>query len=176
VQGLTLLRGLGAEAVEAVPTLRSCLRSADAPVRLGAARALGAIGPAAKAVVPDLGRLLGDADDEVCAEAAAALGTMGPDARSTVDGLLEALNRSSRCHENAVTVLAGLGDAALPKLIANVEADQAAVRLGCVTALGRMGPAARAAVLPLVNRRRKEKVFEVREAIERALLLIQRKG
>jgi HEAT repeat protein len=63
------------------------LRSADLPLRINAAQALGAIGSEAKSQVPNLIAALKDSEPEAAAAAALALGGMGDDAHIAIPSL-----------------------------------------------------------------------------------------
>jgi HEAT repeat protein len=93
--GLVLLAAAVAAAQEdrsgEVPGLLVSLKSDDAQVRAGAARALGEIGPPARAAVADLTGILKDRERDVRRNAAEALGGIGPAAQAAAGALSAAL-------------------------------------------------------------------------------------
>lgn len=98
-------------------------RLAEPPHRRQALGVLGAIGPAAKAAVPDLVAALADADEACSTEAAVALAAIGPDAAVAVPGLQKQL----------------------------ADGVPAGSRYTAAYALGRIGPAAKAALPRLLE-------------------------
>ena len=192
---------LGPAAAKAVPHLCASLKDPDPRTAGGAAQSLGALGEDAAAAVPDLTEAMRGTNIVLCrlaakalsevgwpalvpliahlrhhdpfvrGEAALALGWMGPAAAAAVDGLIE---------------VAGTGDPNPPSVEVNGRTPATvatpaptkpptddASRLHALQALGRIGPAAGAAV-PLLTAAAADKNPAVRSAAERSLRQIRR--
>jgi HEAT repeat protein len=130
----------------AVPVLARRLHAEDCRVRHAAARTLRIVGTAR--AVPDLIRLLHDPDRDVRAAAALALGALG-DPRAVPD--LIAARRLHGEYEPIHALGQIGGESALAALIDWLEPDSD-TDWQAVTALGFMGPGARAAVPALAER------------------------
>src|SRR5262249_21904848 len=146
-----LAKGIGPEGKAAAPALIRALRDEDSGVRCDAATALGKVGPVTKEVVPALAAAL--ADKEVRSSAADALGEIGPTAREAIPALGRAYEESVGTWTvgNIICALGRMGEAGAP-LLANIYQKGGPITraIACET-LGRMGPAARAAVLTLAE-------------------------
>ena len=122
-------------------------------LRVWALVALEQIGPpASKAAVDDLIALLGHSDGLLNSEALRALGQLGPGAAKAVGPLIDLMPQESPVidilghRRSAIAdVLAKIGPAALPKLIAGLGSDAKSVRIDCCVAIAKMGPTAGAA-------------------------------
>jgi HEAT repeat protein len=147
------LGNIGHVGKDAVPALINALKDQDANVRWSAAAALGKIGPAAEDAVPALSDALKDQNGSVRSSAAAALGTIGPAAKDTVLALNDAVNDK---YTNATGALdAILRSTSVPELVTFLRGREYAgcrhLRAEAAEALGRIGPAARAAVPALID-------------------------
>lgn len=146
------VRPVRPEAVEALE--RMAAEDPDWEARLEAVRALRRVGPEALSAVPTLVRLLGDPRWSV--ESARALAAAGGEPRLAAEVLLAELRRPGEGWGQVQVVEAlGLTAARVPEALDGlVEALRCspfvAVRAASARALGRLGPAARAAVVPLV--------------------------
>jgi HEAT repeat protein len=127
------------------------LADKEAPVRLQAVRALGALGFQDPAAIVPLGRALGDAEELVRAEAARVLGWLGPRAAEALRPLVRALREEGKVGAEAQGALARLGAPAVPALRALLRDPDVPVRLAALGVLRRMGPAADAAVPDLID-------------------------
>ena len=126
-----------AEDVTAIPSLASRLSSADAEVRLDAARELGRIGEAASDVVAALVKALDDAEDKVRVQSAISLGWM--QAVDAVPALI------AKAHQNddlplkrrAIQALGQIGDGrAVPEVMAAVDSQDRYSSENAILALG----------------------------------------
>jgi HEAT repeat protein len=166
---------LGATSPEVVPVLIGLLREKDEVLRRSAAEALGKIGPAAKGAVPALleafedpsireaaARALGDVGPEArtaISRLVAALKDANTDTRAEIAGAL--LKIGPAAEETLVTIVEALRNPQRPPLIDRIPRgaltlNEAALMLRlasyeeplreAVVRLGRMGPAARAAI------------------------------
>jgi HEAT repeat protein len=157
-QAMTALGAVGPAAKPAVPELVRLARSADRSGRLAALAALGRIGPAAEQAVRDLRKILGnERNDELRRQAAWALGAIGPAARAALPDLRDLLaHRSVNVRVAAAEALWQVGQDAGPVVrILRDELKRAApgshARGLVASALGRVGPPARAALPDLLE-------------------------
>jgi HEAT repeat protein len=153
---------MGRSARSALPALAEALQDKDKGVRAAAAYAMAAIGPAAEHVAPLL-RALADEDSIVRFAAARALGRIGPAARKAGPALVKALDDKEVAYP-AAEALARIGPPreAIPAFIRLLKKDDAAnkgrllyaegERREAANALGKIGPAAAAAVPALIER------------------------
>ena len=126
------------------------------PARREAAYQLEKLGPAAKPALPALIKALDDPDKQVWSYAVAAIAGLGPDAADAIPALIEDLDgRKSRGRRDrdkrqvlvrSAFALSRIGPAAIPPLIAVLDADDSPLRAGAAKALGGMGPAAKQAI------------------------------
>ena len=159
------LGAVGPHAKDAVPALIRALEKSF-PVKNSkwqfnphgfVAWALGRIGPDARAAVPALAKALHGPDLWARRPAAWALARMGADARPAADALVRALAGQSggawsatyNTQVHAAEALANIGGPAVPALIKALDAKDAATRRGAAMALGKIGPRAKPAALPL---------------------------
>jgi HEAT repeat protein len=126
---------------------------AAAPVRAGAAYALGKIGPAARRACPVLIRALKDPAARVRTAAALVLGLLGPEAHGAGRALAAALrDEDAEVAAAAATALGNLGPesrAAVPLLIEQQRQKDLMLRRRAVHVLAGLGPAARGAAAVL---------------------------
>lgn len=134
----TLMRVVKSNCNNAVGT-PSCLAAQGA-----ASDTLGLIGSGA---VPVLVKALNSMDPVARAETAKALGKMGKDAAEAVPVLASMLNgsQSSLC-ETAAVALSGIGEPAIPTLLAALHEQRPMVREPAVRALIKMGPPSKGAI------------------------------
>src|SRR5262245_11249736 len=129
------------------------LRSGKTLDRRRAAATLWAhISPEDRAAVPALIKALTDEDAQVRSQAAAALGEIGKEARPAVPALLKALNDPA-VRARAVSALGSISPerATAPALIEAIKNPATRASAMTVLALGRFGPAAKAAVPALID-------------------------
>jgi HEAT repeat protein len=147
------LAAIGPAAAKAVPQLaRQLTRDDDDEVRMAMADALGAIDRGSDAAIGALTQALSDDHAYVRTHAAMALGQIGPKARQAVLGLLALLDdgEARTAAALAVVEIDQRLDAAMPVLLDALDdpgpwaASQAAYNIG------RIGPAAKAAVPKLL--------------------------
>jgi HEAT repeat protein len=168
-----LLGRLGTDAKDAVPALIQTLTSMEeegeteeweAEFRRLVAEVLGQIGRDAREAVPALIGLLSDQDIEVRWEAAVALGAIGPDAVDAVPRLTHMLDNSfvPRRESEEPALLRMEGDPDRPN--ESVHRGARNCRYGAASALGGIGPAAKAGASSLI-RALKDDEFDVREEV-----------
>jgi HEAT repeat protein len=156
-----------------VKVLAGLLSSPDAAVRRDASAGLAAVGAVAQDAVPALGTALQDDDADVRQNAAVSLSKVGEEARPALKNLVRALAERP-LHEPVITALVKIGpDAVLPSLVGSLTDERLAVRLGAALALGRFGPAAREALLPLNKAIAAEKDDQARIAMRAAAARIK---
>lgn len=145
-----------------VPHLRDALTDPRFPVRLGAARALGALGSKARDAVPDLVRALDDPNFFVATTAARAIERIEPEAgpgrtRDFKARLVRQLeSESPLARLDAAAALRELGataEAAVPALIERLRDpdERRAIHMAAMYALAAIGPAAAGAVPDLAD-------------------------
>lgn len=154
----------------AVPPLIEALRSHEASVRAGAARALGGMGAGARAAIPALVKNLGDGDENARAADIEALGSLGADARPAL--LASLADQDARRRAGAVLALGAeeIGDANVAGALlgrAEKETDPL-VRLALLTALPKCGAEA-ARMLPVLLSGVKDEREELRHAAINAI-------
>jgi HEAT repeat protein len=164
---------MGPNAVAAVSGLTETLNDQSPQVRFQSAIALGCIGPEAKASIPALVVALSDRVFFVRYWAAFALGEIGPDAETALPALKEALVREDDvfARRGIVTAVARLGPVAprasamvlnekntsekppeskpVDQWVDQLKSPDVTKRIEAFEALRRLGPQAKAAVLPL---------------------------
>lgn len=118
------LGGIGKDAATAVPVLLPFLKEKDGDFQIAAAAAMGGIGPDARTAVPDLIQAFrrcleqGAGASYAAATCARALGGIGPDAAQAVDVLSpHALDRDPDLRRGALSGLAGIGGAGMPRVL-----------------------------------------------------------
>lgn len=137
---------------DALPTMVRMLTHPDKYVRRNAVWGLGKLGPQAKPAMHDICQALKDEDARTAAGAAQALGSMGAEATAAVPVLAEAMRGTNivLCRL-AAKALSQIGRPALATLVTHLKHHDPFVRGEAAVALGWMGPAAAAAVQPLID-------------------------
>lgn len=179
IAALGILELLGPEAVSVVPSVAGGLHDPDRFVRWGAARALGRIGSTKNPrAIKGLGELVGDDDLDVASAAARALEAYGPDALAAVPALAKALARDDPdLRLSILFALRAIGPdernaaTVVPAITAALDAAQPRVRREVPPALGKYGPAAKAAV-PALKALLEDPDPEVQQHASEALLKI----
>ncbi|MGE3808002.1 MAG: HEAT repeat domain-containing protein [Gemmataceae bacterium] len=130
----------------AIPILIEAL-SGEQSDAYSAAEALKKIGPPARASVPALIKTVGHKDDGVRNRAVEALGAMGPAARQAVPVLMAKAGEVQQhlFSSDVVSSVSQIGSGAVPALIESVQDQNKHKAEVAATALGRIGPDARAA-------------------------------
>ena len=135
-----MLVGLAPEAAHAVAALQRALADEDESTRTFAVRTLVAMGDAAaQALVAAIGSPVAD----IRAAALSALHALGPRAAPYTDRMIEAMASAS---DDATTfrvseVLASIGEAAVQRLVAEMERRNPRTSPGAARALAKMNPA-----------------------------------
>jgi len=165
------LGSLGSAAEHAIPALTEAMRGTNVVQCRLAAKALSQIGAAS---VPTLLTHLKHHDPFVRGEAAVALGWIGPAAAEAVPALLEMVRTGSALPARVADALggSGLGTPLAPPPEPDPGSSEETSRLAAVTALGRIGPAA-AAALPELLAVAAERGEATRAAAEIALRQIR---
>lgn len=157
------LARLGTGSSEVIQALVESLKDSELGVRRSAAEALGEIGPpAADAIHPLINTLKDQSENaDVRAYAAQALARIGPDRIEAAATLTETLeDNDPKIQEAAVKALAETSFAtkqdenaaqALTNLSAQLKAGETERRRSAATELGKMGPAAQAALPALIE-------------------------
>lgn len=154
------------------PELLSALKSEDTGLRIGAAKALGAM--AAKEAIPALIENLGHGDEAVRSEAVEALGLIGEPA---VAPLSESLGwPDARLREGSARALGSIGRAAAPVAPGLLEKlgteKEISVQVAMLSALPRVGLPAAKSVPPLIAALKSDQE-PLRHAAVNALLMIR---
>jgi HEAT repeat protein len=158
----------------AKPDLLAALRSEDAGIRRGAAKAMGMMGAAAGDAVPALIENLGHGDSALRLDAAEALGLIGP---AAVNPLIDALSSAdSKVREGSAISLGELGTIANPASdrllsVAKSENDVNALA-AAIRAIPRVGTAHEKAV-PVLIKALCDQREEVHRAGENALIRVR---
>lgn len=176
---------MGPAARDAVPALIAVLEDKDSGGARGcAAEALCKIGPTAKSAVPALREALKDKDSVLRVHAASALIAIGPVTESDLSVLRETVHNELEddfgggSTDDVARAIgnAGLGAKALiPELVKVLNdegGDVFSSRSTAIEALGKMGPAAQAAI-PTLKRQAVSALEETRPAAEVALEKIE---
>lgn len=146
------LGNLGATAAPAVPALAEAMRGTNVVLCRLAAKALSQIGPPA---VPTLLAHLNHHDPFIRGEAAMAIGWVGPAAAAAVPALLEIVRSGvpgpSRTASSTAYAGSGIGTPVAPPSAGESGNPEETSRIAAVTALGRIGRAASAAVAVLTD-------------------------
>ncbi len=145
-------QAIGQVGPEALPLLTQMLKHPDKYIRRNAVWALGKLGPLAKDAANDLCMALRDEDPRTASGAAQTLGSMGTEAAAAIPPLAEAMRGTNivLCRL-AAKALSQIGSPALPTLITHLKHHDPFVRGEAAMSLGWMGPAAAAAVQPLID-------------------------
>jgi HEAT repeat protein len=138
-----------------VAPLVELLKSGDETKRWYALEVLGKAGPAARSAVPELIKVLqGPGEAWNRARAAGTLGAIGPAAEAALPALVAALGAKGAeemVSRYAVSALVKMGAKAVPLLTSALKDPDAQMRKQAATALGQLGPAAKAAVPALTE-------------------------
>jgi hypothetical protein len=150
------LARLGPIAAGDLPMVISCLRDPDSAIRLRAVRELNRLEPGPDVVVKELSAFLKDPLPEVRKVAVLALGKLGPAARPRLAPLLLTCAAESEAEVTsaAVGVLTEMDPpsiAELSDLRNSLRCDKAVVRAYAVTAIGKLGRDASAAIPELAE-------------------------
>ena len=146
------LRKLGLFQKAFVPNFARDLRDQDPTRREAAAFALGLLGPTAKAAAPDLVVATDDGIHSVQEAAISALGRIGASGGDVTSAIVAAAAKRPALRRNAVYALAEMDapdSAAVEFLVDSLSANDGIFCWAAVTALGRIGPRADAALEPL---------------------------
>jgi len=137
--------------VRATPPLMLALRTGDAKGRAGAAFALGEMGD--PGAVPLLIAALKDESDPIRSAAISALGKLRPiEAVVPLIATWSGANQNSDIQFRVVEAIAALGEPAFEPLLAALQNPCAAIRVGAVMTLNRLGD--RRSVAPLIDKLR----------------------
>jgi alpha-tubulin suppressor-like RCC1 family protein/HEAT repeat protein len=152
IAAVRTLARMGGAVSGVVPGLAKALGDADRSVRMEAVKALSKCKPGEEGVVPALIEVLTDEDSAVAEAACKALGNFGPPAAEAVPAMWAAVRKGGAVGSQAIDMLGLMGEAAVPVLVEGLEdKDNPRLRMGCVLALGNIGPKAAAAVPALVK-------------------------
>ncbi len=176
VAAARVLGRLGPQAKEATPALVKSLDADDPEFRREVIFTLSRIGPAAAEAAPALTKLIESQEEPTALSAMYALGSIGPAAKDAVAALNKQTESDSFLRRvTAAWALASIQpdnkqaiDKATPLLSEALKNEQEFVRLNAAIALGRLGPAARAAA-PALQTLDKDPSPAVRAAAEEAL-------
>lgn len=192
---------LGAQAAPALSDLCKALRDTDPRTASGAAQALGELGPAGASAVPDLAEAMRGTNVVLCRLAAKALSQIGTPAFSTL--LVHLTHHDPFVKGEAAMAVGWMGPAAAPAVTSLIgivcmsppttapahpavvpKSESSSVeeippgpvdtaRIAAVTALGRIGPAAKDAV-PSLIKYENDGCPGVKSAVVQALRLIRK--
>jgi HEAT repeat protein len=160
----------GAPAAKAMGLL---LRDSVPAVRKEVAKALGRLGAGAVDAAPDLVGALGDAEEDVAETAADTLAGLGELARPA---LLDGLNAGAEAHGLRVGALIGKLPRAAEALTEAFKSPAVNVQVNAALALGLLGPGKVGAGLAALHGARTGGDARTREAVRRALDMIEPKG
>ena len=150
IAGLTSVKKNDSFYLEALPLIESAVEDSNEMVRQAAIPFLGDLGSGGGKAVPILRRVLNNSVPSEVRAAIYALGKVGPDAISALPKLLELLSTDDEDQHKALCWSLGMiGLEAVDPLINGTESDDSRVKLGCICALGNMGPMA-AKSLPFI--------------------------
>ncbi|HEY0481079.1 MAG TPA: HEAT repeat domain-containing protein [Kofleriaceae bacterium] len=173
INGARALGVKGAAAARAVPALGLACRDSAAQVRREAAKALGKLGDDALVAAPDLVGALSDAEAEV-AEAAAE--TLEPLGARALDALVRGLETGSETGGRWVGELIGKLANAAEVLTEAFRSPAVNVQVNAALGLGMLGKARVGAGLAALHGARTGGDARTREAVRRALEMIQPSG
>ncbi|MCM2266294.1 MAG: HEAT repeat domain-containing protein [Elusimicrobiales bacterium] len=150
ISGLALACAIGLAAGAWAAPLGARLVSLDDDARDAAISELGELSDPAKAkLVPGLVKALASKEDAVRYHAAKAIGEIGPAASAAIPALVKMLNDrglDGNVAMGATDAMGRMGKAAVPLLIGAAGGSSMGLRQSATRALGRIGPAAGAAV------------------------------
>jgi hypothetical protein len=173
INGARALGVLGERAAHAARPLGLLLRDSAAAVRLEAGKALGRIGDGALDAAPDLVGALGDVDADVADQAAEALAGLGEAAKEVLVRGLE--TGSEEGGRRAGELIGRLRDP-VAILVEAFRSPAVNVQVNAALGLGRLGRARIDAGLAVLHGARTGGDARTREAVRRALDMIEPKG
>ncbi len=173
INGARALGVLGDRATPAAPALGLLMRDSAAAVRLEAAKALGKLGGGALEAAPDLVGALGDADEGVADQAAETLAGLGEAAR---DALVRGLETGSEEGGRRTGELIGRLRDAPAILVEAFRSPAVNVQVNAALGLGMLGRERIGAGLAALHGARTGGDARTREAVRRALDMIEPKG
>ena len=173
INGARSLGVLGEKGARGAPAIGLLLRDSVAAVRREAAKALGRIGGGAAAAAPDLVGALGDVEAEVAEEASETLTGLGELAR---DALVRGLETGSEEGGRRVGELIGRLRDASALLVEAFRSPAVNVQVNAALGLGLLGRAEVGAGLAALQGARTGGDARTREAVRRALDMIEPKG
>lgn len=173
INGLRSLGVLGERAHTAARSMGLLLRDSASSVRLEAAKALGRIGPAALDAAPDLVLALSDAESDVADQAADTLADLATAAR---EALLRGLETGSEEGGRRVGELIGRLPDAAALLVEAFKSPAVNVQVNAALGLGLLGPDRVGPGLASLHGARTGGDARTREAVRRALDMIEPKG
>jgi HEAT repeat protein len=147
-RGVEALGRIGSPARDAVPALAAALKDEEATVATKACQALSFIGES-KVAQPLLAAFQ-SGRSEVAVEAGRALWRLGQQADPIVPALLTLAEGPIEKSAPARNLLASFGPHIVPMLVEALRDSDAAKREAAVDVLGRIGPPARTAILPVL--------------------------
>jgi HEAT repeat protein len=167
---------IGKQAAPAVPLLVTALDGEQDPGdRAMAAEALGRLGPElAAAAIPGLIRGAQHKDKDLRASATKVIGKLGPKARAAIPAVLRQIRQTlsevgSVFPLVEIAVKIGGTRQVVRTLVAALASKKQTARLNAVEPLGKLGPAAKAALPALRKMAARERKSEASEAIEQAI-------
>ena len=169
-------RALGIKGDKAAPAAKAMgllLRDSVPAVRKEVAKALGRLGAGAVDAAPDLVGALGDAEEDVAEAAAETLEALGELARGP---LLDGLDAGDEAHGLRVGALIGKLPRAAETLTEAFKSPAVNVQVNAALALGLLGPGRVGVGLAALHGARTGGDARTREAVRRALDMIEPKG
>jgi HEAT repeat protein len=173
INGARALGVLGDKAARAARSIGLLMRDSAPAVRFEAAKALGKLGDGALEAAPDLVGALGDADADVADQAAETLEGLGEAAR---EALVRGLETGSEEGGRRVGELIGKLRDAPAVLVEAFRSPAVNVQVNAALGLGRLGPGRIGAGLAALHGARTGGDARTREAVRRALDMIEPKG
>ncbi len=137
---------------EAVPKIIAATDDNNRLVRQASIPFLGDIGNGGLPVIKKLEECLSRDDESEIRSAVYSLGKIGPDSIGTIHLLISLLKKDILELNKAISwSLSMLGPDAVPDLINAIHSDNVQVKLGCISALGNMGPIAESSLGVMVD-------------------------
>jgi HEAT repeat protein len=137
----------GGEGLEALPALLDATHDKDSRIRINAAHSIGLMGPAAKSAAPRLLEMIGAGDTNIVYSMMRL--TISPDLVDRSVKLFAGLPKGER--QEFCRAVATAGEAAVPRLIEALDANNDDTRQGAAMTLYFLGPKAEPAVAALVK-------------------------
>jgi HEAT repeat protein len=163
----------GEPAGRAARAMALLLRDSVVPVRREVARALGKIGPDAALAAPELVDALGDGEDDV---AQAAAETLAPLGERALDALVRGMDTGKEAHGRRVVRLIGVLPRAADVLSEEFTSPAVNVQVNAALGLGMLGRERVGRGLPLLLGARTGGDARTREAVRRALAMLDVEG